>query len=149
VSANNKQIGGEHYRGGAYQHWDWVADNHMDYFQGCSTKYVSRWRSKNGMEDLLKAQHYVHKKMELLGLTGRQGWERVFNTVECDTDIRTHFSTSSNLGRNTFRFAQENELTLKELEIIWYIAHGEWPQADSKLADFIAEQRAEAGAQSV
>lgn len=57
------QIGGTHYES-KYQHWDWVADTHMDYFSACATKYVSRWWKKNGVQDLLKARSYVEKLIE-------------------------------------------------------------------------------------
>ena len=62
--ANAKQIGGEHYKN-PIQHWDWVASNDLDYFQGQITKYVARWRHKNGLEDLLKAAHFLEKYIEL------------------------------------------------------------------------------------
>ena len=62
--ANAKQVGGEHYKN-TIQHWDWVASNDLDYFQGQITKYVARWRHKNGLEDLLKAAHFLEKYIEL------------------------------------------------------------------------------------
>jgi len=61
--ANEKQIGGDHYRC-KYQHWDFATKNHLDYLQGCATKYVSRWRKKNGIQDLKKSLHYVEKLSE-------------------------------------------------------------------------------------
>jgi len=61
--ANERQVGGKHYKN-AIQHWDWAASNNLDYFQGCITKYVARWKDKNGVEDLLKAQHYLEKYLE-------------------------------------------------------------------------------------
>ena len=63
MSANDRQIGGNHYRT-EIQHWDWAAANELDYFQGCITKYVARHKKKNGLEDLLKAQHFLFKYIE-------------------------------------------------------------------------------------
>jgi hypothetical protein len=37
----------------------------LDYFQGNITKYVFRWRDKNGVEDLIKARHYLDKYIEI------------------------------------------------------------------------------------
>jgi hypothetical protein len=54
------QVGGTHYQS-EYQHWDWVEDMGMGYLEGNATKYVSRWRKKNGIEDLKKALTYVEK----------------------------------------------------------------------------------------
>ena len=63
MPANDKQVGGNHYRT-EIQHWDWAAANELDYFQGCITKYVARHKKKNGLEDLLKAQHFLSKYIE-------------------------------------------------------------------------------------
>ena len=64
MNANNRQVAGDHYRA-KIQHWDWVASNNLDYFQGQITKYVARWKHKNGIEDLRKAQHFLEKYIEL------------------------------------------------------------------------------------
>jgi len=63
--ANNKQVGGDHYKS-AVQHWDYVWANKLDYFQGQITKYVARWKNKNGLQDLKKAQHFLTKYIELV-----------------------------------------------------------------------------------
>lgn len=60
---NSFQVGGDHYaKGGENQHWDWVYRAlNGDYHLGCATKYVVRWREKNGLQDLRKASHYLAK----------------------------------------------------------------------------------------
>lgn len=63
-SANDIQIGGGHYKARRYQHWDFVCDTGLHYLLGCFTKYVSRWRDKNGRQDLEKSLHYLHKAEE-------------------------------------------------------------------------------------
>tara|TARA_R110000803_G_scaffold6755_8_gene21786 strand:+ start:9342 stop:9674 length:333 start_codon:yes stop_codon:yes gene_type:complete len=67
MNANDKQVGGDHYKT-KIQHWDFAASNNMDYFQGQITKYVTRWKNKNGYEDLEKAKHFLDKYMELEGV---------------------------------------------------------------------------------
>jgi len=62
--ANERQVGGNHYAG-KIQHWDIVADHDLDYFQGQITKYVMRWKKKNGIQDLEKARHFLDKYIEL------------------------------------------------------------------------------------
>lgn len=57
---NDTQVGGKHYRS-QYQHWDFVHDTGMGYLQGQITKYISRYRHKNGVEDLKKAMHFAEK----------------------------------------------------------------------------------------
>jgi len=63
-NANSRQVGGAHYRN-KIQHWDWVSSNELDYFQGQITKYIARWKHKNGIEDLKKAAHFLEKYIEL------------------------------------------------------------------------------------
>lgn len=58
---NSKQIGGVHYGASNYAHWDFVIDNRLGYFEGQITKYVMRYKYKNGKEDLEKALHYLDK----------------------------------------------------------------------------------------
>jgi len=67
-SANARQVGGSHYSAHGrpdLQHWDVVDIFNLDYFQGNITKYVFRWRDKNGVEDLIKARHYLDKYIEI------------------------------------------------------------------------------------
>lgn len=59
------QEGGDHYQA-EYQHWDWVTDIGMGYLPGNATKYVARWRKKNGEADLRKAMTYVDKMLAIL-----------------------------------------------------------------------------------
>lgn len=64
MKANTKQVGGNHYNS-TIQHWDYVVANDLDYFQAQITKYVTRWKKKNGLVDLQKAQHFLEKYIEL------------------------------------------------------------------------------------
>lgn len=59
-----EQVGGTHYSA-VFQHWDWVATLDMNYFAANATKYVSRWRKKNGQQDLDKARSYIEKMISL------------------------------------------------------------------------------------
>jgi hypothetical protein len=61
--ANAKQVGGQHYQG-AIQTWDYIVANDLGYLEGNVIKYVSRYKKKNGIEDLKKADHYLQKLME-------------------------------------------------------------------------------------
>lgn len=65
-NANEKQIGGDHYKKGGEEHWDRQYRLFgAGYFIGCITKYVERYNEKNGVEDLEKAQHFIEKLIEL------------------------------------------------------------------------------------
>lgn len=64
--ANGRQVGGDHYsKYGGLQHWDVVKIFKLDYFQGQITKYVMRFRDKNGIQDLEKAKHFLEKLIEV------------------------------------------------------------------------------------
>lgn len=63
--ANLVQIGGDHYKNGGEEHWDRVHRLGLDYFQAAITKYVERWKLKNGVQDLQKARHFLDKYIEL------------------------------------------------------------------------------------
>lgn len=65
MSANEIQIGGDHYKTQAIQPWDFIALNNLGYLEGCVVKYVSRHAKKGGIEDLNKAKHYLDKLIEL------------------------------------------------------------------------------------
>lgn len=64
MSANDHQEGGTHYGGTDLQHWDVVVRFGLGYFEGQVTKYLLRWRRKNGLEDLRKARHFLDKLIE-------------------------------------------------------------------------------------
>jgi hypothetical protein len=68
MSANDRQIGGDHYKKGGEEHWDrqWRLYG-RGYFVGCITKYVERYHEKNGLQDLEKAKHFLDKLIELEG----------------------------------------------------------------------------------
>lgn len=67
TSANDRQVGGRHYKTGGLQHWDLFG---IEYLMGCASKYVARHMDKNGREDLEKAIHYCEKALE--ELAGKQ-----------------------------------------------------------------------------
>lgn len=45
--------------------WDYINSNNLDYMQGNIVKYVTRFRKKNGVEDLKKAKAYLEKLIQL------------------------------------------------------------------------------------
>ena len=65
MTANDDQIGGRHHIEKAIQPWDFIVQNNMGYLEGCIIKYVSRYKEKNGIEDLIKASHYLEKLIEV------------------------------------------------------------------------------------
>lgn len=64
MTANNYQVGGTHYKKQSYQHWDFVINNQIPYMEAQIIRYVSRYRHKNGIQDLHKAKHFASKMIE-------------------------------------------------------------------------------------
>jgi hypothetical protein len=107
TNANDRQVGGDHYKGAEYQHWDWAHECKLHGLAWTASKYVARHRRKNGAEDLGKALHYYDKAQEL----GVQG-----------SIVQTRMAA-------LWRFVLENGLTVQEAMICYYIMEGEWEAA--------------------
>lgn len=71
--ADDRQVGGRHYKS-EYEHWNWVIDCGLGngYFVAAISKYLKRWRDKNGPEDLEKAAHYLDKMIEVAPILAYQ-----------------------------------------------------------------------------
>lgn len=70
TSANNRQVGGDHYKKMKIQPWDLFGsifnlDEQVGFYLGNVYKYLMRYDSKNGIEDLMKAKHYLEKLIEV------------------------------------------------------------------------------------
>lgn len=50
------QVGGTHYEELEIQPWEYNLRNKLGWCEGEVVKYVSRWKGKNGVEDLRKAK---------------------------------------------------------------------------------------------
>lgn len=108
-----EQVGGTHYqvKEGGLQHWDYCVCTNVPYLEGVASKYLVRWRDKNGVEDLKKAQTYVQKRLAFY----RQGYPE------------------RGTRKNSFlfqRFAEDNAIPPRETAIIDLIMH--W-QIESQL----------------
>lgn len=63
-SALDVQVGGVHYKQFKIQPIEYILANNLGYIEGNIIKYISRWRSKNGIQDLEKIKHYVDLLIE-------------------------------------------------------------------------------------
>lgn len=64
ASALGTQVGGQHYKEMAIQPLEYILANRLGFVEGAVVKYVSRWQSKNGVEDLKKARHMLDVLIE-------------------------------------------------------------------------------------
>ena len=61
-----EQIGGTHYSDLAIEPIDFITANNLGFCEGNVIKYISRWKAKNGIEDLKKARWYIDFLIESL-----------------------------------------------------------------------------------
>lgn len=59
------QVGGDHYKKYKIQPLEYAHANNLDMFQGSIVKYITRFRDKNGKQDLEKIKHFVDVLIEL------------------------------------------------------------------------------------
>ena len=64
VKATDTQVGGNHYTKLAIQPMRYSMENGLDALQHTIIKYVTRFRDKNGIEDLEKAKHCIDMLIE-------------------------------------------------------------------------------------
>ena len=60
----NKAINPQHYKQGNIEVIDFILDQKFSYLEGNISKYVSRYKYKNGLEDLKKAQWYLERLID-------------------------------------------------------------------------------------
>ena len=134
MEPNDMQIGGTHYRS-KYQHWDYVCDTRMPYLLACATKYVSRWRDKNGVEDLRKSIHYLAKAEE----------RGVYMPVNKWYEFITFDTTEKRTRQFTSSFC--SQLPVEDATIFRLIVEGSYDTAIMKILNLIeSELTAEPGA---
>lgn len=54
-----RQVGGSHYKDMPIEPLKYILANKLGFAEGNVVKYVTRWQSKGGLEDLRKASHYI------------------------------------------------------------------------------------------
>ena len=59
TKALDTQVGGNHYKDMAIQPLEYIMANNLSYCEANVVKYISRWKSKGGVEDLRKVKHYI------------------------------------------------------------------------------------------
>lgn len=65
MSALDVQEGGSHYKNLAIQPVEYIQANNLSFLQGNVVKYITRYKDKNGAEDVKKVIHYCQLILEL------------------------------------------------------------------------------------
>lgn len=69
--ANDKQVGGDHYKNMGVQPWSvvdtWPIEQRIGYYRGSALKYLMRMGTKDQASiEVAKGQHYIQKLLEVL-----------------------------------------------------------------------------------
>ena len=59
MKSYKKQIGGNHYKKYKIQPIEFIVKNNIGFVEGNIIKYILRFKDKGGVQDLLKAKHYI------------------------------------------------------------------------------------------
>lgn len=75
VSANDWQVGGDHYKNMGVEPWDvvdtWPREQRIGYYRGGALKYIMRMGSKDvSAQEIAKGEHYIQKLLEVLQEVG-------------------------------------------------------------------------------
>lgn len=122
---NTQQVGGTHYRT-KFQHWDFTLTVLQGrYLEGCITKYISRWRKKNGLEDLKKSAHYLRKLITVV--QGPDTWVDHMITVLMCRWMPSYPSLNSLHGLcaarpDILQFCEDNQLHPDETSIMLLVS---------------------------
>ena len=65
MKAIESQIGGEHYKNMKFQPIQLITSLKCSFIQGCIIKYITRYKYKNGAEDIKKCINYAQLAIEL------------------------------------------------------------------------------------
>jgi hypothetical protein len=65
MSALLNQVSGDHYKDLPIQPVEYIHKNGIGFCEGAVIKYVTRWRSKGGFDDLRKAIHMIELLIEM------------------------------------------------------------------------------------
>ena len=82
MKALETQIGGNHYKDMALQPLEFIMANNLPYCEANCIKYLCRYKSKNGLQDLLKAKHYLDILIEHEQRTDKSGNSKEGSGVE-------------------------------------------------------------------
>ena len=122
----DKEVGGTHYADMKIEPIEIIEAFELDFVQGSIIKYISRYKNKNGIEDLKKALHYcrMHKS------TNINNFDRINSCV--------YFSPMAKLSVKMY--CMLNNLTDLENLIISYVVSNDLDTAALEIEKLISRQ---------
>lgn len=121
MGALDVQIGGNHYKGLKYQPVELAVALNFNFIQGNILKYISRYKNKNGEQDLQKIIHYAN-----LGST---------------LNPRNYYGYTSVERMEVEEFLDQNNFYDTPIEkIVTFICYQNWSSIISEVSNLIKEE---------
>ena len=91
----------------------------LDFFQGNVVKYVSRYKLKDGVNDLAKAKHYCQMAMEL---DDKKATDAIYLSEAID---------------DVWDFVKQNQLDYEVYMILMHVVRRHWEEAEQTIDELI------------
>lgn len=114
TTALDVQEGGNHYKNMKYQPVVFAHNINATFLEGNVIKYITRYKFKNGLEDLKKVKHYIELMLQLV--YGREPSEPNDNCIFYDCN-----EIFQNVRREYEEFKKQNTVPAWEAHIIWLV----------------------------
>ena len=82
-SKDNDAISPQHYQQGNIQVLDFINDQKFSYLEGNIVKYICRYKTKNGLEDLEKAQYYLNALINEVFIADEKQADEIDEEILC------------------------------------------------------------------
>lgn len=115
-SSLKEEVGGDHYVKMGMQPLELIVPLKCNFIQGCIIKYISRYKKKNGEEDIRKCIHYARLASEL-------------GDKKSVSDSR--LSGLLNL------YINKNKMTLEQRAVITAALHSDWFAVEKRCYNII------------
>lgn len=129
---NQSEVAGSHYEKLEIEPVTLFKAFNMNWFQGEIIKYVSRFKNKNGLQDLNKAFHISQIAIDL-GIKGISYSELL--TEDGQILIGEYTSQFANLFNVTTDEELNKRYFIRFVDIIYFTLRGEWEKVWSYLED--------------
>lgn len=118
-SVLRQQIGGSHYKDMVFLPISLISLLDLDFFQGNVVKYISRYKLKDGVNDLAKAKHYCQMAMEL------------------DDKQAPDVALLSEAIDDVCDFVKQNQFDFEVYMILMHVVRRHWEEAEQAIDELI------------
>lgn len=117
MKALESQVGGNHYKNLAVQPIELITALKCSFIQGSIIKYVTRYKHKNGVQDLMKCIHFARLALELKD---------------------SHKCNPEKLSLELNRYILKNKMTILQRRIITQVVYNNYARVIQYCKDLIA-----------